>query len=402
MMSDIRHLTRNDFQEHYALTCYAFQVSPSAEQLEQARANFKPETWLASFQGVSLLSQMQIFDLEMYIQGNPLSVGGIGGVSTWPEARRQGLVAELLISGLERMKERGQTLSALAPFSFGFYRKYGWELYVEHKKYSIPVDKLPRREIVPGRVRRVRAMEHLEEIDALYAAYAKRYNGMLKRTIDWWEKRLLTSSSQQVAMYYRDGGEPGGYIRYHIHNREMEVMEFIYMDLQAFRALWSYVSQHDSMLERVRLNAPMDHPLPYLLNDPRIGQETVPYFMVRIVDAARFVEQYAFAPNDASYEKTELLLEIRDEHAPWNQGTWLMSIREDGCAGMVKLTAGAEVTPGHEAKLCCGINDLTAMLLGYMDPVTLHAYGRIDSFGAAADKLSSRIPKRGTYLLDFF
>ena len=39
---------------------------------------------------------------------------------------------------------------------------------------------------------------------------------------------------------------------------------------------------------------PTDDQLPYMLPDPRVTRETVPYFMARIVDLQSFVEQYAF------------------------------------------------------------------------------------------------------------
>ena len=60
-------------------------------------------------------------------------MGGIAGVATWPENRRQGHVSTLLKHALQEMKSKGQTLSFLHPFSIPFYRKFGWELYAEYK-----------------------------------------------------------------------------------------------------------------------------------------------------------------------------------------------------------------------------------------------------------------------------
>ena len=402
-MHNIRNFASNDFDKHLELSEYAFQYALDDEKREHARKRFKPEKWLACFQDDRLLSQMHLIDLDMYIQGVPLAMGGVASVSTWPEARRKGLVADMLVRALELMKERGQTISALAPFSFGFYRKYGWEMYAERKSYVIPTAKLPRRQDVPGSVRRVQALEHLDELDAMYTAYAARYNGTLKRTTDWWKNVTLSHKNEHSAIYYTDAGEPGGYLRYRIQDREMTIVEWVYVNEQAFRGLWSFVGQHDSMLERVKLIAPPDDPLPYLLDDPRVTHEVVPYFMARIVDVAPFIGLYAFSPNAARPEKTELLLEVQDTYAPWNEGIWRLSVGRDGLGELVRLADEREsADSGGTAKLTCGINDLTAMLLGHIQPAALHAHGRIGGDSAAAEELSSLIPRRSTYLMDFF
>lgn len=402
-MHNVRNFAPDEFDIHLELSEYAFQFALDDEKREHARKRFKPETWLACFQDDRLLSQMQLLDLDMYINGIPLSMGGVAGVSTWPEARRQGLVAGMLVKALKLMKERGQTISALAPFAFGFYRKYGWEMYSERKKYVIPTAKLPRRQTVPGTVRRVQALEHLEEFDAMYTAYAARYNGTLKRTTDWWKHVSLSHKKDHSAIYYTEAGEPGGYVRYRIKDREMSIFEWVVLHEQAFHGLWSFVGQHDSMIEHVKLIAPPDDPLPYLLDDPRITHEVIPYFMARIVDVAPFIGLYAFVPNAARLEKIELLLEIQDTYAPWNEGIWLLSVDQDGRGELRLLADEPEGGDSRDAaKLTCGINDLTAMLLGYIRPAALHAHGRIGGDSSAAKKLSSLIPHRSTYLMDFF
>ena len=117
-------------------------------------------------------------------------MGGIAGVATWPEFRRGGMVAQLLGQALKTMRDRGQTLSFLAPFKFEFYRKYGWETYVDYVRYEIPADKLPKFEAAEGS-KVVRADKNGELLNAVYEAYAKQFNGMLERDAHWWNERYL-------------------------------------------------------------------------------------------------------------------------------------------------------------------------------------------------------------------
>ncbi|MFD2881051.1 GNAT family N-acetyltransferase [Paenibacillus rhizoplanae] len=65
----------------------------------------------AFFEGDGIGAQLTLLPLQACIQGRPVSMGGIAGVATWPENRRQGYVAHLLTHALKTMNENGQTLS---------------------------------------------------------------------------------------------------------------------------------------------------------------------------------------------------------------------------------------------------------------------------------------------------
>src|SRR5690606_40607540 len=66
------------------------------------------------------LSRLSLLPLEVWIGGRKLAMGGVAGVASWPDARRQGGVRRLLQHAFGRMRENGQSLSMLAPFSFAF------------------------------------------------------------------------------------------------------------------------------------------------------------------------------------------------------------------------------------------------------------------------------------------
>src|SRR5699024_10388426 len=100
-------------------------------------------------------------------------------VATWPEYRRQGMIKHLLRLALYYMRENGQTVSFLAPFSFAFYRKYGWELAFSEKHYSIPMAHLQKSWDAKGYVRRISRDTSL--LNRIYNTYAKNYTGMLIR-----------------------------------------------------------------------------------------------------------------------------------------------------------------------------------------------------------------------------
>ncbi|KAF6614761.1 sterol carrier protein domain-containing protein, partial [Paenibacillus sp. EKM208P] len=113
-----------------------------------------------------------------------------------------------------------------------------------------------------------------------------------------------------------------------IEDKQLNCDELVYENETARQALWTYFANHDSMITHGKfIYVPADDNLPFLLDDPRIQQETVPYFMGRIVDAAAFVERYPF---EQVGEETRLTLNLTDRYAPWNEGVWRLTITTEG------------------------------------------------------------------------
>ena len=78
---------------------------------------------------------------------------------------------------------------------------------------------------------------------------------------------------------------------------------------------------------------PGDDQLPFMLPDPRVTQEVVPYFMARIVDLKSLVEQYAFE----AHQEAVMTIEVEDSVAPWNAGRWRLSVNQEGKAELSEL-----------------------------------------------------------------
>src|SRR5699024_12383915 len=115
----------------------------------------------------------------------PFNMGGLSSVSTWSEYRRQVNDKKLLFHVLNLMKAALQTITFLHPFSFGFYRQYGFEHTFNLKHYTIPVEKMAGRWQGKGYVRRSEL--DIPTLNAIYSDYAKRYTGTIMRDDKWWK-----------------------------------------------------------------------------------------------------------------------------------------------------------------------------------------------------------------------
>ncbi|WP_339288297.1 GNAT family N-acetyltransferase [Paenibacillus sp. FSL E2-0201] len=388
----IRQLRPDEFDASMNLSEYAFQYKLPSDKRESAQKSFKPERVWGAFEDGTLEAKLTLLPFQVYIQGKVVPMGGIAGVATWPENRRQGHVAKLLTHALQTMNEAGQRLSFLHPFLIPFYRKFGWEVYCEYKKYSIPVAKFPKKVEVEGKVKR--DIKDIEVLDGLYNQFAVRYNGTLKRDLDWWENSVLDDEGKS-AVFYSKSGEPEGYVLYKVENRELVIDEFVFLNEQARQGLWTFLANHDSMVTGASLKlVPSDDMLPFLLPDPRIEQENYPYFMGRIVNAKTFIEGYTFRGN--SSQKKQLIY-IEDKYAPWNDGLWEWNISNEGSATFTR----GEGKPA-EADLNCDIGTLTALMLGYKRPAELARYGRISGHSAALEWFEEILPQAETALFDHF
>ncbi|WP_284644325.1 GNAT family N-acetyltransferase [Paenibacillus silviterrae] len=391
MEMNIRQLTSEELPDSLALSEFAFQMEFTPEQRERRLATAKPEQIWGSFLGDQLAAKLHLLELQTWIQGKVYAMGGVAGVASWPEHRRGGLVSGLLDNALKVMKEKGQTVSFLHPFQFAFYRKFGWETYCEYKKYEIETELLPKLAPQPGRIERVDGQ--IELLNRIYDAYASRYNGTLVRDEEWWRDRVLAKKGT-TAVYYDPSGQPTGYVYYHVKDKVCTVHELVSLHHGARLALWRFLGNHDSMITKLVVQAPAGDQLAFLLDNPRVKQEVVPYFMARIVDVQGFVERYPFQ----SGVEYVLALRVTDHQADWNDGYFKLEVDESGTATIVKL----EEAPKGVPLLMTDIPTLSAMLMGYQRPRFLQEIGRVQAEDEAIEAWEQLIPVRQTYLPDFF
>ncbi|WP_164821538.1 GNAT family N-acetyltransferase [Paenibacillus koleovorans] len=393
----IRPLREDELDESLDLSCFAFQYELTEEERAERKSFTLPGSIWGCFVGDKMAAKMTIHPLQLYINGQPIPMGGVASVATWPEFRRQGMVARLLRKGLEVMKAEGRTISCLHPFAISFYRKYGWELYIDYVEYELDASHLPKGLEASGTMTRVARDPEL--LSGIYEAYAAQYNGMLARDARWWKYFVFRQKKGQ-AVVYRDGeGRARGYMLYEMKNRQMKIGELIWLDMDAWAGLWKFIVHHDSMFQTITLKVPADDPLPFLLDNPDARMVTTPYFMARLVDVAGFLGLYRF---EGVGESVSLQVKITDRQAPWNDGCFEWAVAADGRAAVKRVDVEGEVDASPELQFACDIGTLTAMLMGYKRPSALHRFGRLKAEARTIEMLELLVPRTSTYLSDYY
>ncbi|WP_066052855.1 GNAT family N-acetyltransferase [Robertmurraya korlensis] len=385
-------LSEKDYEEAIKLSMYAFQYKVNEEDIPKRKKMLKSHDILAIKDGEKLLAKLHIIPFSIYIKEKIFHMGGIAGVSTYPEYRRHGYVKQLITEALRHMNQQQQYISFLHPFDIHFYRRFGWEIFADNKKVTVEKKDFVMLPSTHGKVIRDIAENERVHIEKVYKAYAASHSGMLVRTQDWWNDHVYCEDN--IACYMNERGEYEGYLVYSVKNKEMEVIEIITKTHQAAVGLWNFICQHDSMIEKVVITTSTYDLFPFYLKQPKQKIDVQPYFMGRIVNVEEFLKSYSFLPTSE-----KVFIHVNDEYCKWNIGTYLLT---DDSITAYKIKEDSVCTHPPKVGLQIGIGALTTILLGYKTVRDLYNLGEIMGSLEDVKKLERKIPELRPFFPDFF
>ena len=119
---EIRLLRPEELARTEELFALAFRLP-----LERGREEKPDEAlhWAAFDEDGEMMSTLTVPAYQMWFDGQPVRMGGIGGVSTLPQYRKRGGIRGCFEALLPELYRRGYDFSYLYPFSTAFYRKFG-------------------------------------------------------------------------------------------------------------------------------------------------------------------------------------------------------------------------------------------------------------------------------------
>ncbi|MCF6136974.1 GNAT family N-acetyltransferase [Pseudalkalibacillus berkeleyi] len=397
---EIRTIEESEFRDFLKMGEFAFQYKLSEEAISKRKTFMRLNDCWALFENGEMASKLTIHPMEIWLGGKVMPMGGIAGVATWPEQRRKGFVKALMKKALEQMKIKGQYVSMLHPFSFSFYRKYGWEMTHTTIKYEIKTDQLPRLSSQSnGSIERIK--KESDRLDQIYNRMACKYSGMLKRTDDWWHYSILDNESDMIAVYKDGDGVDQGYMIYKVKENHMVIDEWVSLTNEAKLNMLDFVSKHDSMMNKITIHAPVDESFAFLMADPKINQEVNSYFMSRIVDVKSFLEEYPFKVEKLNQP---IILQVVDSFAEWNNGIFIIRIDEGGGHKVDYHPLKEHATCSHEPSnvIQCDINTLSTMFFNYMRPSDLALQGNLSGSKTKIEQIEIVLGNAKPFLYDFF
>jgi predicted acetyltransferase len=325
-----------------------------------------------------------VLPLESFVEGEPRQMGGIAAVMVHPAYRRRGYAGELMRAVLRDMRERGVSLSLLAPFAHAFYRIFGYELATEAIEYRLKPADLPTSP-EQSHLRAYR-QEDLTSLMDLYEAEAKGHTLSVRRSERHW-KASLSKKDADVAVYERHGAVEG-YILYEISGwqdrdprRTLSVEEIVAATPRAREALLSFMAGLDPLVYGIKLHTPRGEPLHPYLRSSHVNAKIEPDQMLRLVDvegALGYLERVPEAP---------LVLDISDEVLPENSGEYTV--------GGGKVFRGAEAAES----VSLDVRQLAQLYAGYLSVRSLARHGLIKaSLPEALELLEALFPQGDPWL----
>ncbi len=169
-----------------------------------------------------IVSTVRVFIRQMYFHGEPISVGGIGEVSTRPEYRKRGLATQLLKDSIQFMDDRQIVISVLHG-SQRIYSEEGWESVPRYYAKKTFLGKKQQEWHV--RPVNFQDTDEVAQLASLYDSYSRKFNGTFVRDdMAYWTDWVQTESPQ--AWVAERDNTIDGYVSVRGRDGELGVKEF--------------------------------------------------------------------------------------------------------------------------------------------------------------------------------
>ncbi len=303
----------------------------------------------------------------IHFAGKEISCGAVGGVGTEPEYRRGGLVREIFTEMAAECVRREIPLTILHPFSFAYYRAFGFERIADHRVLEFPITAL---NFVPRYPDLIHCTDdtHNAELTAVYSAFAADHRHLLfKRE----PHHFPTADGKKKVYLSRDReGRPDGYIILEIENYfsvnrmvsvNLHVHELIALTDEAMTRLFGFIRMFEGEMETVKMeNTAMIPEVELRLRHyMHTGITILPDLMARINDVKLFFASIPYPAEAGSFTfKT-----AEPPRSPWSgertNGIWRVTY-QDGTATVEKLP---DDTADYD--FAADIPALTQLVFGY-------------------------------------
>jgi len=384
---EIKNLTRNEIDELIELWSQSF-IFPR-EQIAGWVNEENIKNCIGVFENNKLTSALNIIPFEFYIRGKVLPLAGIGGVATYPEYRGKNYIHYLLSEAIRIAREKGFIYSMLYPFSYEFYRNFGWELGGFQKRYILKTYNIPKFKEMEY-VRKI-PLEEYQLIKKIYYERAKTFTGPIKRDENRGES-LIYRTRNLTYLYIYEKDEIEGYLLYSVDTTNVNkiiVKEMVFNNISAYKGFLALFSRQSMNIEEVHFTMPLTDNLPFILSNPRVNTNIEPTFMIRILDFEKAIKNLEFSEDI----NTTLRIQVIDEYAKWNNNIWRLEIKNK----KVNLFEDK----GYD--LSIKIQTLSQIVAGVLDPIDAYKLGLIETkIPDTIHLLEKLFPCYNTFCWDYF
>ncbi len=304
----------------------------------------------------------------IHLNGAIVPCAFIGGIGTEPEYRREGLVRKIVTEMAAESDRRVVPVTILHPFSFAYYRKFGFERVADHRVLEFPMSALDVFPRYPSLVRCL-GIEHHQTLADLYNAFATERNLLPIRGAAY--PFPTGDGARRVYLSRDENGNPDGYIileleKYFSVNRmvsvNLHIREMVFTSPTALDHLFGFMRMFEGELDTVKIHdcGMMPEVELRLRHYMHTHITVIPDIMARINDVAAVLSavHYPEAPGHFTVKSAEPTGTPWMAHAAKTTGVWHVDY-EHGRGAVTHLPDNADYD------LAADIPALTQLIFGF-------------------------------------
>ena len=327
--------------------------------------------------GDRCVSTARIGYVDSVFAGKYIKAMTVGGVATEPEYRRKGFVRKMFQMAFNDAISKGACASFLHPFSFSYYRKFGYEKVADQLIVEFPIDKLshiPRE----SALYLLRGDNRLDDVIKIYNEFALKRNIMFHRYDD---RHFFTNPDRfkgSTYIWYDKDGKPSSYISlsvenyYHVNHMRsinLNVYEMAFTSKESLLKLFGFMRMFEGENDTVKIhNCAMSPEIDLILRHYiHTTYKRYPDLMARILDVKTILESNTYPQGKGHFR-----VNITDD-LEYTKGVWEVEFENGvGVAKRVdKDKYDVSLSMPAFTQIVYGYDKYNADVLAYMDGVEI-------------------------------
>ena len=300
-----------------------------------AKGEYKYDnTYAAIDENGQVIAGMEIIPYTMWFDGHKVPMYGIGGVASAPEYRRQGNVRGIFNKIFEDIYEQGAVFSHLYPFSYDYYRKFGYEHCGAAKRYTLPLEPARKlknngsaHEFIKSDISGVR-----NKLIEIYELYASRHNLMISRSEDQWNGVFNIGLFGKNRLYYWENADHiiKSWIKFSKKDERMDIHDIAWTDNEGMLGILQFMGMFEGAAEKLHFwtsGASPEFIAELYWNELyEVKTENQWMGMSRIVNVKRALELMKKPEGEGRF-----VIKVDDDFAEWNSNTYSVEYSGGEC-----------------------------------------------------------------------
>lgn len=389
----IRELRETEFAKKCEISAIAFNYPID---MQKAKSEMLKNRIIGAFEddGETIMSKIEVLDLKTSFYGEYIPTLGIVGIATKPEYRHSGHVRRLFSYLFSEISEDGWELSYLYPFSYNYYRQFGYERICDSLELELPISDLSFLPVSIS-VKPYTSTQLKDDILSIYFAYSADKNCLIYPDEKMYQSHVCDDPYGQniyTYIWYGTDKKPGAYITFTINDGILRVSELLFADYSSLKGMLGFLRTFSGQAGSIKFNrVSTDSPLLLLLREfSSVKAELTFNSMGRILDAEKLLKRMKYRGNGSFAVKVCDSLEINNKIfcVEYENGSSCVTARHNGA---------------YDAAL--SIQALTRIVLG-TDNYDLNKASYFDGFEvknpAGTERFLRAFPKHSISMLEHF